>query len=180
MDPIVTLDHLIRGSRQKEIRMSVEQLMIQSALANWRLTIRRATNVFFGFTEEQFYQEIAPGKNRPIYILGHLTAMHDATLALLGLGQRSHLNLEEIFIKMPDRAVESIPFPEELKKYWTEVNHDLLEKFQTLTAEQWLQRHMAMSDEDYSKDATRNRFSVLLNRTNHTAFHLGQLVLTRK
>ena len=50
--------------------MSIEQLMIQSALANWRLTIRRATNVFFGFTEEQFYQEIAPGKNRPIYILG--------------------------------------------------------------------------------------------------------------
>lgn len=100
--------------------MSIEQLMIQSALANWRLTIRRATNVFFGFTEEQFYQEIAPGKNRPIYILGHLTAMHDATLALLGLGERSHLNLDEIFIKMPDRAVESIPFPEELKKYWTE------------------------------------------------------------
>ena len=65
--------------------MSIEQLMIQSALANWRLTIRRATNVFFGFTEEQFYQEIAPGKNRPIYILGHLTAMHDSTLALLGL-----------------------------------------------------------------------------------------------
>lgn len=160
--------------------MSTEHLMIQSALVNWRLTIRRATNVFFGFSEEQFYQEIAPGKNRPIYILGHLVAMHDAMLALLGLGERSHPDLDDIFIKTPDRVIASIPSAEELKKCWTEVNHDLLEKFQTLTAEQWLQRHMAMSDEDYSKDATRNRFSVLLNRTNHTAFHLGQLILARK
>jgi uncharacterized damage-inducible protein DinB len=160
--------------------MSNEQLMIQSALANWKLTMRRATDVFFGFTEEQFYQEIAPGKNRPIYVLGHLVAIHDATLALLGLGERSHPDLDETFIKMPDRTVENIPSPEELKKYWTELNRELLEKFQTLTAEQWLQRHMAMSDEDYSKDPTRNRFSVLLNRTNHTAYHLGQLVLARK
>lgn len=160
--------------------MSSEHLMIQSALANWKLTIQRATSVLFEFTEEQFYREIAPGRNRPIYILGHLVAMHDAMLALLGLGERSHLDLDEIFIKTSDSAVASTPSAEELKTYWTEVNHDLFERFQTLTAEQWLQRHMAMSDEDYSKDMTRNRFSVLLNRTNHTAFHVGQLVLARK
>ena len=160
--------------------MSAEQLMIQSALANWKLTIRRATDVFSGFTEEQFYREIAPGKNRPIYILGHLVAMHDAMLAILGLGERKHPDLDNIFIKMSDRATETIPSAEELTGHWTEVNHKLLERFQTLTAEQWLQRHMAMSDEDYAKDSTRNRFSVLLNRTNHTAFHLGQLVLARR
>lgn len=160
--------------------MSTEQLMIQSALANWRLTIRRATSVFFELTEEEFYREIAPGRNRPIYILGHLVALHDAMLALLGLGERSHTDLDEIFIKTPDQTVASIPSAEELKKYWTEVHGELLEKFKNLTAEQWLQRHMAMSDEDYSKDMTRNRFTVLLNRTNHAGFHLGQLVLARK
>lgn len=160
--------------------MSTEQLMIHSAIANWRLTIRRTTDVFSGFTDEQFYQELVPGRNRPIYVLGHLVAMHDAMMLLLGLGERNHARLDDIFIRVPDRAVKDIPSPQELKKYWVEVNRDLLQKFHAITPEQWLQRHMAMSDEDYAKDSTRNRFSVLLNRTNHTAFHLGQLVLARR
>lgn len=160
--------------------MSTEELMIQSALVNWRLTIRRATTLFFEFTEEQLYQEIAPGRNRPIYILGHLVAIHDKMLVLLDLGERSYPDLDDIFIKSPDKSVANIPSAEELKNCWTAVNHNLFEKFQTLTAEQWLQRHTAMSDEDYSKDATRNRLTVLLNRTNHAAFHLGQLVLVRE
>jgi hypothetical protein len=38
----------------------------------------------------------------------------------------------------------------------------------------WVQRHSAVSEEDFAKDASRNRFAVLRSRTNHLSYHLGQ------
>jgi hypothetical protein len=37
-----------------------------------------------------------------------------------------------------------------------------------------------MTDEDYAKDPMRNRLSVLLSRTNHLSFHIGQIILAPK
>ena len=44
----------------------------------------------------------------------------------------------------------------------------------------WLQRYTAVSEEDFAKDASRNRFAILLSRTNHLSYHLGQAVLGLK
>jgi hypothetical protein len=44
----------------------------------------------------------------------------------------------------------------------------------------WLQRHSAVSEEEFAKDPSRNRFSILLSRTNHLSYHLGQAVLGLK
>jgi hypothetical protein len=43
-----------------------------------------------------------------------------------------------------------------------------------------LRRHNAVSEEDYAKDPTRNRLAVLLSRTNHMSYHLGQITLALK
>jgi uncharacterized damage-inducible protein DinB len=67
-----------------------------------------------------------------------------------------------------------------LKQYWEEVNDKLLSQFQSLSADEWLLQHRAMSEEDYAKDPTRNRLAVLLSRTNHLSYHLGQVMLTLK
>ena len=160
--------------------MNSEQLAARSAVKSWKMTIERADKIFSPLTADQLQQQIAPGKNRIIYLLGHLTAVHDAMLTLLGLGERLHPELDEIFITKPDREVAQLPSAGELKKYWTDVNNALLDKFTALSPEEWLQRHTAMSDEDYAKDPMRNRLSVLLSRTNHLSFHIGQLVLAPK
>jgi hypothetical protein len=44
----------------------------------------------------------------------------------------------------------------------------------------WLQRHSAVSEEEFAKDPSRSRFSILLSRTNHLSYHLGQAVLGLK
>jgi hypothetical protein len=44
----------------------------------------------------------------------------------------------------------------------------------------WLERHAAVSVEDFAKDGSRNRFAILLGRTNHLSYHLGQAVLGLK
>jgi hypothetical protein len=60
--------------------------------------------------------------------------------------------LDAVFISKPDRKIEPLPSISELEKYWTDVNSSVFEKFARLLPQEWLQRHMAMSDEDYAKD----------------------------
>ena len=157
--------------------MDPADLMLKVALASWNLTVGRADSVFTKMSDEQFYHEIAPGRNRPVYLLGHLTAVHDAMSAILGLGARLHPELDAIFLSSPDKTVDPLPPLAALRASWAGVNLALSERFATLTPAEWLQRHTAVTDEDYAKDPTRNRLNVLLNRTNHTSFHLGQLRL---
>jgi hypothetical protein len=37
-----------------------------------------------------------------------------------------------------------------------------------------------MTDEDFKANPLRNRLAVLLNRTNHLSYHLGQAALVSK
>jgi hypothetical protein len=73
-----------------------------------------------------------------------------------------------------------LPPAQEIKKAWEEVNGTLLAGFAGLSAAEWLQKHGSVSDEDFAKDPQRNRFSVLLSRTTHISFHLGQTALIPK
>jgi hypothetical protein len=160
--------------------MTSHELPVKVAINSWRLVVDRADNVFSGLTGEQLLQEVAPGKNRIIYLWGHLIAVHDRMFSILGLGPRLHPDMDVVFIDNPDRAVPETPPAGQLKQYWDEVNAKLLSQFQSLSADEWLLQHRAMSEEDYAKDPTRNRLAVLLSRTNHLSYHLGQVTLALK
>jgi uncharacterized damage-inducible protein DinB len=156
------------------------ELAVQVAINSWRNVLERTNKALSNLTEDQLSKEVAPGKNRLIYLWGHLTAAHDAMFPILGLGERLHPELDTIFISSPDKAGAQLPPVGELKKYWDEVNGKLLSQFATLSEDEWLLRHYAMSEEDYAKDPTRNRLAVLLSRTNHMSYHLGQITLALK
>jgi hypothetical protein len=100
--------------------------------------------------------------------------------SILGLGHRLHPERDAIFVSEPDKKETQLPAASDLKKYWDEVNRKLLLQFEGLSADEWLQRHRAMSEEDYAKDPARNRLAVLLSRTNQTSYHLGQAVLAHE
>lgn len=51
--------------------------------------------------------------------------------------------------------------------------------FQSCTADEWLTRHNAVSEENFSKEPHRNKLNVVLSRTNHLANHLGQMLLLK-
>jgi hypothetical protein len=157
--------------------MTPHELPVKVAINSWRLVVERADKIFSKLTKDEFLVEVAPGKNRVIYLWGHLIAIHDAMFSILGLGPRLHPDLDAIFVDNFDKAVAEIPSAGQLKQYWDEVNGKLLSQFQNLSADEWLLRHRAMSEEDYAKDPTRNRLAVLLNRTNHLPYHVGQVTL---
>jgi hypothetical protein len=157
-----------------------EQALVTAALNSWKGNIERADRLFSPLNEEQLQKEVAPGKNRLIYLWGHLTAVHDRMLPLLGLGERLHPELDPLFITSPDKTIAKLPAAEEIKKSWNDVNSKLSAGFASLSPAQWLEKHSSVSEEDFAKDPSRNRFAVLLSRTSHIAFHVGQTALIPK
>jgi hypothetical protein len=150
------------------------------ALKAWKNQIDRADKLFGALSSEEVLREIAPGRNRLLYLWGHLTAAHDSMLSLLGLRDRLHPEFDVAFISNPDRSRADIPSHEEVRGAWDVVNAELWKGFEKMSWNDWLQRHSAVSEEDFGKDASRNRFAVLLSRTNHLSYHLGQAVLALK
>ena len=55
----------------------------------------------------------------------------------------------------------------------------LWDGFVTFSDSDWAQRHTAVSAEDFKREPHRNRFGVLLGRTAHLAYHLGQAAVAR-
>ena len=150
------------------------------ALKAWKTQIDRADKLFGSLSSEQVLREIAPGRNRVLYLWGHLTAAHDAMLPLLGLRERLHPEFDVAFVVNPDKSQAVIPSHEEVRRVWNTVNGELWKGFEEMSGADWLLRHSAVSAEDFAKDASRNRFSILVSRTNHLSYHLGQAVLGLK
>ena len=160
--------------------MTLETSLIDSALRNWWSNVDRAGKLFGNLSQEQLLQEIAPGKNRLIYLCGHLTASNDALIPLLGFGARIHPELDLMFVSNPDRTVPTILSGEDWKIIWQETAQILWTGFLKLSVAEWLQKHAAVSDEDFLREPHRNRFTVLLGRTAHIAYHLGQARLSER
>jgi hypothetical protein len=157
-----------------------EEMFLAGTLNVWKSNIERADKLFLALTPEQLGREIAPGKNRLIYLWGHLTAVHDRMLPLLDIGPRLYPEFDTPFITNADKTAASIPSSEEVRKAWNEVNGKLSEGFAKLAPAEWLQRHTSVSEADFAKEPLRNRFAILLTRTNHLSYHLGQGVLATK
>jgi len=143
----------------------------------WKAQIERADKLFGGLSSEDLLREIAPGRNRMLYLWGHLTATHDMMLPLVGIRERFHPEFDIAFISNPDKSQATGPSHEHVRQAWKTVNRELWKGFETMSWSDWLQRHTAVSEEDFAKDASRNRFAILLSRTNHLSYHLGQAVL---
>jgi hypothetical protein len=101
-------------------------------------------------------------------------------LPLLSLGQRLHPEFDTAFVSNPDKSRTAIPSHEQVRRAWNAVNATLRKGFEQMSWSDWGQRHSAVSEEDFVKDPSRNRFAVLLSRTNHLSYHLGQAMLGRK
>ena len=165
---------------QKIVVSPDKKLFIKMVVDAWETQTSRIGSLLEKLSDEQLTAEIAPGKNRGIYLLGHLTATNDNLLPLLGFGEKLFPQLEDIFLKNPDKSGLETPSIAELKKSWNEVNERLQTHFAELSDDQWFARHNAVSDEDFAAEPHRNRLNVLMGRTNHQSYHLGQLLLLKK
>jgi hypothetical protein len=152
-------------------------LFVKMGLQVWNTQVNRAQAFFDNLSDQDFQKQIAPGKNRIIYLYGHITAYHDLLKETLGIGQRTYPQLFETFLQNADARNAVMPTIGELRQYWNDVHTELNTLFNNMPAQEWFERHNSMTDEDFEKDPSRNRLSVLLSRANHIAYHYGQLML---
>jgi DinB superfamily len=159
--------------------MNSNQLVVKMIFDRWYALIKQFDAALHSITDEQLQKEIAPGKNRGIYLLGHLIAVHDDMLILLDLGDKLYPELNEPFIKSPDKTVNEIPSAKELRACWSKLNEVLNQKFDSLQPDDWFQKHTAVSAEDFNKEPHRNKLNIIITRTSHLSYHLGQFVLLK-
>jgi|SRR5690606_18364921 len=157
----------------------MNDLFLKMVLDAWRQYISRTDALLNELSDERLLLRIAPDKNTGKYLLGHLTAVHDRMLPLLGLSDSLYPELHEPFASKAD-GPQIRPFDmTDLRHSWKEVNDSLDSNFNRLTLNEWLERHTAVSEEDFKNEPHRNRLNVVINRTNHLAWHYGQLLLLK-
>ena len=152
-------------------------LLVKMILMGWDAQNSYLNKLISSLTDEQLAKEIAPGKNTGVYLLGHLIAVSDGMLPLLGFGDRLFPEMEEVFIKNPDKSGKTFSSVTELKQRLEAVNTKLTSHFKPTDVDGWLSRHTAVSSEDFVKEPHRNKLNVVINRTGHLAYHIGQIRL---
>lgn len=160
--------------------MNTTALSVKMIMDRWDASLKRFDAELNSVSDEDLLKEIAPGKNRGIYLLGHLIAVHDDMLVLLDMGERQYPELQEPFLKSPDKAVQQIPSGAELRSMWAKQCASLQEKIAALTTEQWFEKHTAVSAEDFQKEPHRNKLNIIITRTSHLQYHIGQFILLKK
>jgi len=159
--------------------MTAKETIVKMVLDRWYASINNCATLLNSLTHEQLQKDIVPGKNRGIYLLGHLIAVHDDILVLLNIGEKLYPELYEPFLKSPDKRFTQIPSAEELRIYWHKQCEALNQKFENLHVDEWFEKHTAVSPEDFLKEPHRNKLNIIITRTTHLAYHTGQLVLLK-
>jgi uncharacterized damage-inducible protein DinB len=157
-----------------------KQLFVKMAVSAWETEVTRVNKILEGLTDADLQKETAPGRNSGHYLLGHLLAVSDGMIGLLGWEERSLKNLDTAFVSNPEKAaIEKLPVSK-LRELWKTVNAKISQHIQNTSADDWFKRHNAVSDEDFAKEPHRNKLNLLMNRTNHLGYHRGQLIYLTK
>lgn len=152
-----------------------KELFIKMVLSNWELQISRMNSLLDKLSDEELSSPTGTDRNTGVYLLGHLAVVSDGMFTVLGLGERLKPELEQVFLRNPENSGIEKPSIDELKAYWHDVNTLLAQKIEQMPADEWFNRHTAVSAEDFAKEPHRNKLNIVINRTGHLAYHLGQL-----
>jgi hypothetical protein len=157
-----------------------KELFVKMVIDAWETQNSRVDKLLEELSEKQLQTATAAGKNSGAYLLGHLIAVSDGLLPIFGLSERLYPRLEEVFLKSPEKSGLEKPSVADLKKYWRNVNTKIKVYFKEMTPEDWFGKHVAVSAEDFAKEPHRNKLNVLISRTTHQSYHLGQLVFLKE
>ena len=145
----------------------------------WHAKTNQLDKLLAELTDGQLMHEVSPGRNRGIYLLGHLTAMVGFMVPQLGFGENTTPQLAAYFVQTPDKSVSGMPSVAELRLEWARAKALLDDHIAATSPAEWFQKHASISEEDFAKEPHRNRLNLLLSRASHFDYHLGQLVFLK-
>ncbi|MCF0062543.1 DinB family protein [Dyadobacter chenwenxiniae] len=156
----------------------MEQIvLVEMVLGAWNKYIEQLDDFFDNLPDDDFDLEVYPGKNRVRYIIGHLTAVNDGILSLLGAGEPLYPELIDEFLIKSYRAGSSGHSINDLRIYWRNVNRTLTTYFSTMPLSEWFKKNAGISEGDFLREPRCNKLNIVLTKTHHLVYHLGQLTL---
>lgn len=156
-----------------------KQLFVKITLDTWNARVDAANKLIDSLSDEDLMKEVSPGRNCGIYLIGHLALVNDKMLPLLDFEKQQYAAFDDAFLNKPDKSME-LPSAKEVRAMWKNSNAILSAHFAKLTPDQWFERHTSVSAEDFIKEPNRNKINVVLGRTNHMQYHVGQIALLKK
>lgn len=155
-----------------------QEVFIKMVLEAWRSKVNQLDKLLAELSDEQLLKEVAPGRNRGVYLLGHLTALADSIFPLLG-HEKLAGHLFKSFVESPDTKGNDLPPVSEVRQEWARVISALAKKLAAIGPDEWFQKHTAVSEADFVKEPHRNNLNVVLSRVSHVDYHLGQLTFLK-
>jgi hypothetical protein len=158
--------------------MHQQEILIQMVLDAWHAKTGELDQLLAGLSPGQLQKEASPGRNRGLYIVGHLTALADSILPLLG-EEKCAPHLFKPFVQTPDKENAVLPEATALQQDWTNVKTRLEDVFAGIAPDEWFRKHTAISDDDFAKEPHRNKLNVVLSRVGHMGHHIGQVTFLK-
>lgn len=159
--------------------MTQTETVLKMVFDRWNASLKNFDTLLNSLSDETLQKEIVPGKNRGIYLLGHLIAVHDDMIVLLDMGDKIYPELNEPFIKLADKSAGQLPSAADLRTYWSKQCEEMKQRLGRLQPEEWFEKHTAVSAEDFANEPHRNKLNIVITRTSHLNYHTGQLVLLK-
>lgn len=153
--------------------------IIKQVVNFWLAQNELINNLLAKHSYETYRKEVAPSRNSGTFLLGHLIAINDGMIPLLGLGDKLFPDLAPLAAG-PESAISLKLDYEQLRKYWNSLNDFLENKFKAMSVSEWLEKHSAVSAADFEKEPLRNKLSILISRAGHESYHRGQLIFLNK
>src|SRR5215213_10608439 len=112
----------MKAQAEKDSISEAKEIFVKMVVEAWETQNSRVDKLLEELSDEQLKAAGAAGRNTGVYLLGHLTAVSDGLLPILGLSQRLYPQLEEVFLKNPEKSGLEKPSIADLKKYRRAVN----------------------------------------------------------
>lgn len=157
-----------------------QEVFVEMVLAAWHKYQEQLDDFFDELPDDDFDLEVYPGKNRVRYIIGHLTALNDGILFLLGAREPLYPELVDEFLIKSYRAGNTEHSISDLRIYWRNVNRTLANYFASMPLSEWFEKNASISEEDFRRDPHCNKLNIVLTKTHHLVYHLGQLTLLNR
>ncbi len=150
---------------------------LQIALLQWDVSNKRMSKMLESISDEKYFLPIVADGNSPSWLFGHLADTDDMLLELFGIRQRLFPELSKIYHHTKGSNQTGHLAKPELIAQWKQIIEALDGAFKKMSEQDWLNRHMAVSEEDFLKEPHRNKLNVMLSRVTHKASHLGQIAM---
>lgn len=152
----------------------MDNLILPRFLQQYEMLIGWINGSLNALSDDELRQEILPGKNHGIWLLGHLIASDDDFSVYLGKGELIYPEYQDMFAQ-GSKLLPPQKYPDTyiLRNHWKEVCIKNIMIYQGLKDSELDEKHEMVKD--FERDFFKTKMRVIIYWQLHQAYHAGQL-----